>query len=70
MNRHGPVPQCGPYLIGEVAPEPERDLRLTIASLRAYLADANLANANLAGAYLTDANLAGAYLAGANLTDA
>jgi hypothetical protein len=36
----------------------------------AYLAGANLADANLAGAYLADADLAGAYLAGADLAGA
>ena len=36
----------------------------------ANLADADLAGANLAGANLADANLAGANLAGANLADA
>jgi Pentapeptide repeats (8 copies) len=36
----------------------------------AYLARANLADANLAGADLADANLAGANLAGADLADA
>jgi uncharacterized protein YjbI with pentapeptide repeats len=45
-------------------------IKIGLAVKWAIKNDANLADANLAGAYLADANLAGAYLAGANLADA